>query len=145
VRESYSNTQHPQFDLIYIINEQPDNNMAFEYLMFHAMLKHDLNMVIEYSPLLEKQGYKSIPRHVEEALIMAQTLRGNQQIEIGNLKISNETQKRFIDYSTMLMKHKRDKSISQTAIKKAHGDTFWYYINFVSPLTTKREFKEKEL
>ena len=144
-RNGYSNTQHPEHDLIYILTEHPENNMALEYLLFHAMLRHDLAMVAQYTPLLETQNYTHIPKHVEEALIMAKTIKSDLQVDLKTLKISAETQKNFNDFTRMLMQHKREKNVTQAEIQQKHGNTFWYYITFISPISTKRSFNESTL
>jgi hypothetical protein len=145
LRNGYSNTQHPEHDLIYILTEHPENNMALEYLLFHAMLRHDLALVAQYAVLLETQNYTHIPKHIEEALIMAKTIKSDLQVDLKTLKISAETQKNFNDFTRMLMQHKREKNVTQAEIQQKHGNSFWYYITFVSPISTKRSFNESTL
>ena len=109
------------------------------------MLRHDLAMVAQYTPLLETQNYNHIPKHIEEALIMAKTIKSDLQVDLKTLKISVETQKNFNDFTRMLMQHKREKNVTQAEIQQKHGNTFWYYITFISPISTKRSFNESTL
>jgi hypothetical protein len=139
----YSNTQHPQYDLSMLIKEHPDNKMAFEYFMLDALLTHDLSKVATSLGYLEKLGYQRIPVHLEEGLMLFMTLNKDFKIDFGNYTISRETTERFNAYSRLLMKYRQNRNEGQAEFKKDFGNTFWYYIQFVSPITTKREFQEK--
>jgi hypothetical protein len=139
----YSNTQHPQYDLSMLMNEHPDNKMAFEYFMFNALLTHDLSKLATSLKYLNKLGYQRIPVHIEEGLLLFMTLNKDFKIDFGNYSISNESKERFNAYSKILMKYRQNRNEGQAEFKKDFGNTFWYYIQFVSPITTKREFQEK--
>ena len=145
IRDSYSNMQYPQFDLEYILNENPGNNMALEYYMFNALLRHDFKSLTSKIQLFEQQHYKKFPRHIEEALIMLEVLDNNLKFDTGTLQIRQSTYKRFDDFTKMLIKYRKEKSISINTINEKYGNTFWYYITFNSPITNKREFKEKKI
>jgi len=67
--------------------------------------------------------------------------------EAGNLDnypISKVTMDRFIGYTKILANYKGNTKAAQTDLSKEFSDTYWYYIYYVSPLSTKREFKTKK-
>jgi hypothetical protein len=134
----YSSIDKPDIDLRFIFNENPNNKMAFEYLMLYSLLQHDLATVIQYLPYLEKLEYESIPVHIGEAIEFFKVMNPDYKIDTGNLKPSEEIQKRFYDYTIMLMKHRRQKSVSKYEIERKYGNTYWYYLHFDSPITNKR-------
>jgi hypothetical protein len=41
------------------------------------------------------------------------------------------------------MKHRGNSKAAQADLSYEFKDTYWYYIQYISPITTKREFKEK--
>jgi hypothetical protein len=139
----YSNTQHPQYDLYMLLTQHPENKMAFEYFIADALLNHDVAKVVVNLKYLEKLGYEKIPVHIEEALMMFLTMNKEYKVDLGKYQISQETQKNFIAYSKLLMKYRQNRMEGQPEIYRNFGNTYWYYIHFVSPITTKRVFQEK--
>lgn len=139
----FSNTSHPISDLYNLISQKPENKMAFEYFIMNAMLIHDLASVVKQIKGFEKLQYKSLPRHVEEALLLFMAINDQYKPDLGNYKISKETSQRFTDFSKILMKHRGNRKAAQADLSYEFKDTYWYYIQYISPITTKREFKEK--
>ncbi len=139
----FSNTSHPISDLHNLVSQNPENKMAFEYFIMNAMLIHDLASVVKQIKGFEKLQYKSLPRHVEEALMLFMTLNDQYRPDLGKYRISKETSQRFTEFSKILMKHKGNRKAAQSDLSNGFKDTYWYYIQYISPITTKREFKEK--
>jgi hypothetical protein len=136
-KDFYANNQHPIYDLSMLISQHPENKMAFEYLMVDAMLIHDLTKVALNFKYLEKLGYKKIPIHIEEVLVLFNTLNKEHHVDLGKYQISRTTQEKFIAYSKLLMKYRQNHKEVQTEMYNKFGNTFWYYLQFVSPITTK--------
>ncbi len=139
----FSNTSYPISDLFNLITQNPENKMAFEYYIMNAMLIHDLANVVKQIKGFEKLQYKTLPRHVEEALLLFMTLNDQYRPDLGNYKISKETRQRFTGFSKIIMKHRGNSKAAQADLSNEFKNTYWYYIQYISPITTKREFKEK--
>jgi hypothetical protein len=139
----FSNTSHPISDLYNLISQNPENKMAFEYYIMNAMLIHDLANLVKQIKGFEKLQYNSLPRHVEEALMLFMTLNDQYKPDLGKYKISKETIQRFTQFSKIIMKHRGNSKAAQADLSYEFKDTYWYYIQYISPITTKREFKEK--
>ncbi|MCF8359610.1 MAG: DUF6057 family protein [Prolixibacteraceae bacterium] len=138
----FSNTRHPQYDLLKLLEENPDNKMAFEYFMIDCLLTHNLAQLALNLKYLDNLGYTSIPRHIEEGLLLFMVLNENFRPDLGKFKISAESQQRFSDYSKILMKYRGNRKEAQNEIAEKYSDTFWYYINYLSPITLKRKINE---
>jgi hypothetical protein len=139
----YANTENPQYDLYKLFSGNPDNKMAFEYFMVYSMLKHDLTEVVMNLKYLERLHYKRIPVHIEEALILFRTLNENYPVDMGKYTIRSTTQKRFAGYSSVMMKYRKDMQAARAELYNGFGNTYWYYIHYVSPITTQRKVHEK--
>jgi hypothetical protein len=92
---------------------------------------------------LEILGYEKIPVHIEEALMMFLTLNKDYKVDLGKYQISKTVQDNFFAYSKLLMKYRQNRKEGQPEMYRNFGNTYWYYIHFVSPITTKRVFQEK--
>jgi len=142
-KDFYSNPQKPQYDLFMILLENPDNKMAFEYFVVTSMLTHDLSEVVRSVKYLDRLHYTKIPEHMEEALVLFRTLNDNYPVELGKYRVSTQVQKKFARYTAILAKYHKDMKAAQNELYNEFGNTLWYYIHYVSPITTKREMQEK--
>jgi hypothetical protein len=142
-KDFYASTENPQYDLYRLFSENPDNKMAFEYFMVYSMLRQDLSKVVLNLKYLERLHYKKIPVHLEEALLLFMTLNENYPVDLGRYKISGQTQKRFAGYSSVMMKYRKDMQAARAELYNGFGNSYWYYIHYVSPLTTQRKIHEK--
>ncbi len=140
----FAHNDEPILDLQYLINENPSNKMAFEYLIACSLLKHDLGNIIKNLHYMRDLNYSKIPRHMEEAILTFMVMQNTTKINLYGYTINNETVKRFTQYSNLLFnKYNNNKESSKNELYRYFGNTFWFYIHYISPITTKREFKEK--
>lgn len=117
--------------------------MAFEYYMLYSLFTHTLSDVVANIKQFERYGYDKIPVHFEEAVMLVMAMNPEYPLDLGKYRISEQTKKKFLAYSKILMKHKRDRVAAQSDLFKDFGNTFWYYIHYVSPITTNRRFYGK--
>jgi hypothetical protein len=126
-----------------ILLENPDNKMAFEYFVVASMLTHDLSEVVRCMKYLDRLHYAKIPVHMEEALVLFRTLNENYPVDLGNYRVSKRVSKRFAGYNAILGKYHKDMKAARDELYNEFGNTLWYYIHYVSPITTQREMQEK--
>ena len=103
-----------------LLHSNPKNQMAFEYLIAYYLLAGDLKKLTEHLGQLDDFGYRTIPRHLEEALLLGQKLQG-LQFDLHGRKIQPETIQRFQSFCEAL-----DRSRGQ-ALAPNYSDTYWYY------------------
>lgn len=112
-------------NLQYLLKHDPHNKMAYEYLMCDLLLSNNLQRFIQNLPTYTQFGYATMPKIVEEALLIAE-LGG---LDTKGIKVSGETRQRFDTYY---------QQISQgIGIGKEYSNTYWYYINYISPYGNK--------
>lgn len=126
----YANTKSPYKDLILILNEHPDNKMAFEYLMLSLMMRHDLGTLAKAMSFIKPFSYTKMPTLLEEALMLFQVLDDEKK---HNYPFNKETVRRFNHFSSLLSKYKKDKRY-KAELTKYYKDTYWYYFQFISPM-----------
>lgn len=141
---TYINNNFPARDIIRLLKSNPENKMAFEYLMSYVLLRNELNNFQYF--LLYSNYYPNgvIPRTYQEAMIFfyfSKNLNPTKQY----FKISKTCMKQFEDFNKILMEYKMDKNLAQKNLHRYFGDTFWYYIAFDSPLVTNRKVKKRKL
>lgn len=119
----------PQNNLGLLLEAQPDNKRALEYLIAGLLLTKNVEGAANSIKDLQEAGYTRIPRHLEEAaLIYAR----NTSVfpDLGGLTISAETQARFDNYSASYIQARRDFSTMREVMQAGFGNTFWFYLHF---------------
>ncbi|MBN1416393.1 MAG: hypothetical protein JW973_14920 [Bacteroidales bacterium] len=132
------NRQSPQHDMINLLNNNKSNKMAFEYLMAYFLLKNDVASFIEYFPLGKIYHYPRLPKIFEEALALyVFELRKKGKV-IPRLKLSKDAIIRFNDYLTILQSHDGNLQNARNDLRKKYGNTYWFYVHYLSPVTKKQ-------
>jgi hypothetical protein len=120
----------PQTNLPIILASQPDNRKAFDYYMAGLLLTKNVETIVEVTGKMKSAGYKRIPRHIEEAVLIYYNST-KVMPDLGGLTISRDAINRFDQYFTAYM---ASRNIPPAKLKekmqKQFGDTFWYYFHF---------------
>ena len=127
-----------------LLQRNPHNKMAFEYMMATYLLKGQVDRIALNISRLNEFGYKKMPRHYEEAILVYAALRLQQfgeKTKIRGMPISPEAIKRFQEYNAtgqkaQLLYNKKPEMIRQY-LAKDFGDTYMFYFNFVLPRVGK--------
>jgi hypothetical protein len=112
--------------LRHLLRSNRHNKMAFEYLLAHYLLTLQLKPVTEMAGGLGELSYTRIPRHMEEAILLYQTMN-RIQIDLRGRKIRPETLNRFTRYSEALKNGAATTPEGRQALTRDFGDTYWYY------------------
>jgi len=127
-------TYMPDLTLKRILENRPDNRMAFEYLMAYYLLSGQLNDFVRELPHLKFLGYEKIPRHFEEAILLYIGLRGEITKALPEgFGISNRTIQRFQHYQQIYSSSKDKKMAAIHELKKYYGSTYWFYAMYLKP------------
>jgi hypothetical protein len=141
----FTNRKNVNYDLLYMLEENEKNKMAFEYLMAYYLLTNDIGNAVRNLGYLKVLGYKKIPRIYEEALMVYFSKLGIRRVNLGVYKISENTIERYKDYALIVHRNNNDIQAAHDELLNMHRNTYWYYLHFTSPVTTKRELKFKAL
>jgi hypothetical protein len=133
------------YDLLYMLEDNGKNKMVFEYLMAYYLLSNDIGNVVKNLRYLKVLGYRKIPRIYEEALLVYFSKMGIKRINLGGYAISENTIERYKDYALIVHRNNNDIQAAHDELLNVHGNTYWFYLHFTSPVTAKRELKFKAI
>jgi len=137
-------TKIPQFDfvsvgnpsdreLLILLKQNPRNRMAFEYWIAYELLKGNLGPVWQSVNHFRIFGYKRLPRHVQEALILYAYLSRWPKPDPLQPYIEFSTLQNFLNFQQILAQNQGDKYKAQQPLKSQFGNTYWYYWMFERP------------
>ena len=108
-----------------LFRQNPENRMAFEYLMAYTLLNKDLKHFLQYFPLSESLKYRAIPKSYQEALYYAWSQTNNDPTKDIPYPINNVIKQRFQAFQKM------PGQTNSGSSKNEFSDTYWYYLYFV--------------
>lgn len=114
-------------NLLWLANR--DNRKAFEYRLAWMLLDKDLNSVVSEVINMNEMGYNRIPQYIQEAVVGYINLTGKLP-DLGGLRLDPGTEQRFNNYGSVYVRYENDKKILEREIRKAGGNTLWYYMEF---------------
>jgi hypothetical protein len=119
----------PENNLPELVDDNPENREAFEYMMSYLLLSKEVEVLINNIRLMKDMGYNKIPRHIEEAIMIYYNNKGLYP-DLGGLQISSETQARFDEYFNAYINARQNPATLQETMKEQFSNTFWYYFHF---------------
>jgi hypothetical protein len=124
-----------EFWLKELLRKNKNNKMAFEYLMAHYLLNRQLDKFVENLPRLDDLGYKNIPRHYQEAILVYKSMT-QKDIDLGGREINTETVTQFNQISE-IVNDPRNSNLETLKRKLAplapkFGNTYFFYFIFGS-------------
>ncbi len=126
-----------------LLQSNPRNKMAFEYLMAQYLLKKDIEGFAGQIENIRNFQYNKLPSSYEEALLVYYIFHETDKKDLGDLSISNNTLKRFNAYSEGYSKYKSNKDMAIKALRPEFGGTYWYYHHFVDRQSSKETNSQK--
>ncbi len=129
----FDNIENIAADCKYILQHDPDNEMARQYMMVTFLLANNLG--IFYDNLKEfYQPGQQLPRLYEEALCLAGLNYGAEQLAADGFPISPEVDAAFRAFMA-------EKGKNQFAnFSPEQRRTYWYYVLYLSPYGNKLNF-----
>ncbi|NLN31346.1 MAG: hypothetical protein GX158_08985 [Bacteroidales bacterium] len=119
----------PQNNLPLLLEGNPENRRAIEYYLAGLLLTGKVEIIVNNISGLEESGYTSIPRHIEEAILVYYNSTGVFP-DLGGLRMNRETAARFDRYFKAYLAARNDPSTMKDKLEKEFGNTFWYYFHF---------------
>jgi len=121
--------KNPVTNLPLLLEGNPGNKKAFEYLMAWFLLEKNLQGLVNEIGRIKNISYSRIPRHIEEALLIY-NISTRRMPDIGTLKISQETIDRYNQYQTLIDPYTRTIPSGKKELMKRSRDTYWFYFEF---------------
>ncbi len=119
----------PQENIPLLLNANPQNKKAYEYLMAWFLLSRNVTAIIDNISNLKNLNYIKIPRHIEEAILAYYDSTGEMP-ELYGLTINQKTVENFKQYVSAYKSYRNAPSLLKNKLKERFGDTFWYYFHF---------------
>lgn len=116
----------PDLDLDILLKNKPYNKKLFESLMAYLLLKKDMNSMITcMDKYYAGMDYDKMPRHYEEAILIAKYVTNGLDSTLEKFPVSKETQIEFMEFTKTASNasHKTAKDF----LRKLYGHTYWYY------------------
>lgn len=109
-----------------LLEHNPKNRLAYEYLMAYTLQKRDLRHFMDYYPLGKDLAYDHIPLAYQEALIFVWT---QQHPNFQDLpwRISRSVLDGVTEFAHIYMGQKQN---AEPTLRAKYGKTYWYYLLF---------------
>jgi len=120
--------KNPQINILFLLQANPQNRKAFEYMMAWLMLEKNIVGVVGEISKLQGLGYTRIPRHIEEAVLFFNANIGVTP-ELSGFRISPESKSRFLKYESSIRYLDKNKATRNSEIEKSLRNTLWYYLD----------------
>lgn len=108
-----------------LLEDNPHNRMAFEYLMACYLLRRDLSAFARELPRLRQLGYTAMPRHYQEAVLLCEGAAPGKQQRLG-YDISAKVLQSFAEFAQAL----RTPNQTPRTLASRFGDTYFFYYAF---------------
>jgi tetratricopeptide (TPR) repeat protein len=115
--------------LLRLLDKNPDNRMAFEFLMAHYLCVARPDKVVENLPRLPRFGYCRIPRHFQEAMLL-EAGRSGRLPATGELPLDPATLARAKAFFEILQSTPNRERALRKAIEAGFGDSYFCYYRF---------------
>ena len=115
-----------------LLRQNPNNKMAFEYLMACYLLAGQLDNIAANIGRLDQLGYQDVPTLYEEAMLIYYGLHG-QQLDLNKLNIKRETierYRRFLQLYNSMQAHNRQVVLKQ--LIREFGTSYFFYYKFTA-------------
>lgn len=123
-----------------LLEANPSNKMALDYLLCSALLEGDLAMFKNLISQNKSFVPTPLPRVWDEALVlyyyMARTTPG-----VGDVPFSPERQKQFVSFIKAIKPFGNDWQMARQSLFREYGNTYWYYLKCLNPKVTKAKIK----
>jgi len=113
------------------------NHMAFEYVVAYYLLTRQLDKFASVITYLDRFGYRQIPRHCEEAMLLYAATTG-QEIEMAGFRIRPAAIAGFAEFRQILARHKDDLEAARLALRRDYGCSYWFYYVFSEAARERR-------
>jgi hypothetical protein len=117
--------------LLQLLNDHPDNRMAFEYYMAQNLLNKNIDRFISQIDKLKELGYTRIPVHYEEAMLVYMS-HSDKDIVPEGYSLSRETIGRLSGYIDIINTYGDNRKKAAQMLYPEYGGTYWFYLNFVN-------------
>jgi hypothetical protein len=123
-----------------LLENHPGNKMAFEYYMSSLLLDKNLIGFADNIDRIKDFGYKEIPVHYEEALLIYMGYYKKNAVPLG-YGIRKSTYQHFKDYAKAYSSRSGSPETAAPFFHRSYGNTYWFYLHFINNRASSNEAK----
>jgi hypothetical protein len=109
-----------------LLRDDPQNKIAYQYLMAFYLINKDLRNFMNRIPMMNDLGYTRIPVSYQEAIMYVIGLTSKNPMENIPYKISEDTKLRMKAYAEIYTTNKN----AQELLSRRFSGTYWYYFHY---------------
>jgi len=118
----------PLDDVESILNGNPANQMAFEYLMAGYLMTGQIGQIKKQIQRFRDFGYTTVPQPYKEALFLYEMQQDPETFKASIQKYSGQMVSRFQGFRSLMMSRSQGRTAILKQLRNRYGDTFWYYM-----------------
>ena len=112
--------------LLALLDRNPQNQLAFELLMAHYLSVARPDKLAENLPRLKAFGYRRLPRHYQEALLVQAEVAGRSAADLG-WPLDPEVLRRAREFQQICSRAANPRQASKVALAAGLGDSFFFF------------------
>lgn len=112
--------------LSWLLEKNPRNRMAFEYLMAWYMLNRDLGQCVQTMERVRDLGYAKLPPHYEEAALLYIN-REKKPLNLSGYRSSPQKRQQFEAFTRVLNRFGENKQAAFKELSKQFRSTYFFY------------------
>lgn len=117
------------FILRHLLQSNPGNRAAFDYLMTYYLLYDRPDQAAALVPMAYAFGYTTLPRYWEEAVCLYQSVNMLQGSDLSFSGLRQETIERFLNFTKAWVRIQKDPDAA-VKLKPAFGESYFFYSMF---------------
>lgn len=129
-RDSLGDASNLEALLKGLLERNPRNRMALEYLMAHYLLTRQTDKLLANRHRFDGLDYDRFPRHVEEALACYLAMTGQEDLDLGSRSIRPETWQRFVEYVEAERQSRGNPPAAFAALYPDFHDSYFFSLVF---------------
>ena len=133
---------NPFLKLKKLVEVNPENKLAFDYLLCALLLDGDLvnfKDMISNNPIYTKSP---LPRAWDEALVLY--YYSTRSVPLSNdFQYTKKSEQNFTSFTKAVKPYINDWQQIRTVLQRDYGTTYWYYLKCLNPKITKVEIKRQ--
>jgi|GEM_PF-4161246 len=119
----------PADNLLSVLQQQALNPLAFNYLCAYSLLEKQPAFLVDNVWVLAELGYKVIPKHYQEALMIYQLDHPNEEFDLEGLETDPQTTKAFLSFGSQISNDKQPVLSNYKAYKNMYI-LYWFFTDF---------------
>ncbi len=138
--------KNPRKELRALLEKNPHNRMAFEYLMAYLLLagKTDELDPADEIAWLGRLGYPEMPQTYQEALLVHLSREGLAWENPGGYAINPVNVNGYADYMNILRDHRMNPRSAAKILYEKYACSYWYYLMYIYPLVNRQASGERK-